>query len=164
MIAFVAVEGMHQYFVSLPIDPAQSCVNLWAEVIGGGGSFPFGRKTEAGAGEVLVRAYHGAPEIAFEVQFGGELLWRRKVTTEHIEIEEAIIVEVRETPAPGPPGVHHCHRGRLQTCDLLEFAVGLLVVKPVTRGRFNEHLVQSRYSGVYAAARRAIQIRDVDIF
>src|SRR5438552_17844467 len=87
MVAFVAVEGMDQYFVSLSLDPGEPRVNLRTEVIGGAGSFPFGRKTEGGAGEVLVSAHHGAPEIAFEVQFGGKFLWRRKVTTEHVEIE-----------------------------------------------------------------------------
>src|SRR6266568_7860509 len=121
---------MDPYFVSLTLDPGQPRINLRTEVIGGGGSFPFGRKTEGGAGEVLVGSHHGAPEIAFEVQFGREFLWRRKVTTKHIEIEEAIVVEVGEAASPGPPGVHHSHRWRLQTGDLLEFAVGLLVVKP----------------------------------
>src|SRR5437773_8432146 len=88
---------MDQYFVSLTLDTGQPRVNLRTEVIGGAGSFPFGRKTEGVAGEVFVRAHDGAPEIAFEVQFGGKLLWRGKVTTEHIEIEEAIVVEVGET-------------------------------------------------------------------
>src|SRR2546430_13170154 len=97
MVAFAAVEGMDQYFVSLTLDPGQPRVNLRTEVIGGAGSFPFGRKTESGARKVLVSAHHGPPEIAFEVQFGGEFFWRGKVTTEHIEIERAIVVEVGET-------------------------------------------------------------------
>src|SRR5438093_5199928 len=155
---------MNKNFVSLTLHPGQPRIDLRIEVIWGGGSFPFRRKTERGAGEVFVGSHHGAPEIAFEVQFGGKLLWRGKVTTEHIQIEEAIVVEVGETSAPGPPGVHHSHRWRLETSDLLEFAVGLLVVKPVARGGFNEHFVQSWDSGSNAAASFTIHIRDVKVF
>src|SRR5882672_2459457 len=136
MVAFVAVEGMDRYLVSLSIDPGKPRVNLRTAVVGGGGSFPFWRKAEGGAGQVLVRAQHGAPEIAFEVQFGGKLLWSREVTAEYIEIEKAVIVEVHETAAPGPTGVQHRHGRRLQAGDLLVFAVGLVVVKPVAPGRF----------------------------
>src|SRR5438034_4838089 len=155
---------MDQYFVSLTLDTGQPRVNLRTEVTGGSGSFPFGRKTEGGAGKVFVRAHDGAPEIAFEVQLGGKFLWSGKVTTEHIEIEEAIVVEVGETSAPGPAGVHHRHPWRLQTGDLLEFAAGLLMVKPVARGRFSEHLVQSWNSGGHAAASLTVHIRDVKVF
>src|SRR5881227_3473418 len=100
MVALAALERMDQYFVSLTLDAGQARVNLRPEVIGGRRSFPFGRKTERRPGEFLVRAHHGAPEIAFEVQFGRNFLWRCKVATEHIEIEEAIIVEVGEMSAP----------------------------------------------------------------
>src|SRR2546429_8119541 len=99
MVAFAAVEGMDQYFVSLTLDPGQPRVNLRTEVIRGRGSFPFGRKAEAGAGDALVRAHHRAPEIAFEVQIGGKFLWGGKVTTEHVEIQEAIGVEDGEKSA-----------------------------------------------------------------
>src|SRR4051794_5528558 len=96
MVALTALERMDQYFVSLTLDAGQPRVNLRAEVIGGWRSFPFGRKTERRAGEFLVRAHHGAPEIAFQVEVGRKLLWRGKVTTEHIEIEEAVVVEIGE--------------------------------------------------------------------
>src|SRR2546423_5169487 len=107
MVALAALERMDQYFVSLTLDPGQARVNLRPEVIGRRRSFPFGRKTERRPGEFLVRAHHGAPEIAFQVQVGRKLLWRRKVTTQHIEIEESIVVEVGEMSAPRPLGGHH---------------------------------------------------------
>src|SRR5262245_56162901 len=164
MVAFVAVKGMDGYFVSLTLDPRQPRINHRTEVIGAVGSFPFGRKAEAVARKILVRAHHGAPEIAFEVQVGGKILWRGKVTAEHIEIEKAIVVEVGETSAPGPAGVDYRHRRRLQTGDLSKFAVGLVVVKPVACGRFNEHLAQPWDSGGHAAASLTIHVRDVKVF
>src|SRR5439155_21238278 len=75
-----------------------------------------------------------------------------------------IVVDVRVTSAPRPPGVHHPHRCRLQTGNLFEFAAGLLVVKPVARGRFNEHPAQSWDSGGHAAASLTIHLRDVKVF
>ena len=164
MVALVAVEGMHEYFVALSFDPGQPQVNLRTEVVGRRGAFPFGRKTEGLPCEVVVCTHHGPPEIAFEIQFGGELLWSGEVTAEHIKIEEAVVVEIDEAPSPGPPGVHHRHRGRSQTGDLFEFAVGLFLVKPVTGSGFNEHLLQPRDSGGHAATGIAIHIRDIEVF
>ena len=164
MVALVAVERMDQDFVAHPIDPGQTQVNLRTEIVGRRGAFPLGREPEGLAREVIVRAHHGPPEIAFEIQFGGELLWRGEVTAEHIQIEEAVVVEIDEASAPGPPGVHHRHRGRGQTGDLFEFAVGLFLVEPVPGSGFNEHLVQPRDSGGHAATGIAIHIRDVEVF
>ncbi len=62
-----------------------------------------------------------------------------KVAVQHIEIEEAVVVEVGETSAPRPTGLHHGHGGRYNAGNLLKFSVGNAVVKPVARGGFNEH-------------------------
>ena len=47
-VAFAAVEGMDQYFVSLPLDPGEPRVNLRTEVIGGGVRFHSGEKRKLG--------------------------------------------------------------------------------------------------------------------
>src|SRR4029077_18042891 len=97
------------------------------EVIGSGSAFPFRRETEAG-GEMLIGANHGAPEVTFEVDSGREFFGSGIITIQHVEIEEAIVVEIDETSAPGPSGVIHRHGWGLPSGDLLEFTVGLFVV------------------------------------
>src|SRR5262245_46147336 len=100
---------MHEYLVTLAINARQTRVNLRTKIVQGTGAFPFRRKTKTGSGKVLVRANHCTPQIAFDVQPRGDLRWRGKVSTQHVKIEEAVVIEIAEAPAPGPTRIHHRH-------------------------------------------------------
>src|SRR5216684_7712695 len=161
-VAFVAVEGMDQYFVSLTLDPGEPRVDLGTQVIGRRCSLPFGGETEGGR-QVLISAHHGAPEVTFEVHSRGKFFGRGIITIQHVQIEEAIIVEVDEISAPGPSGLVHRHSWGLQTGDLLEFAAGLPVVKKIAIGSFNKHRVHSRNAASDAASSLTVHVRDVEV-
>ena len=99
-VAFVPIERMYQDLISLSLNTGQACIDHWAIIVRRGGSFPLRGKPEAGTGEVFVRAHHCAPKIAFEIQSRGMLLRCGKVTVQHIEIEETVVVEVGKASAP----------------------------------------------------------------